>query len=324
MQLISGGRTGPFATSSPRLRVERRYDAAVDLPVVREPVPPAPQPQVSARFDPELRTLWLYMHLQPRPCFNTAFLAELGVHTRRLHARRGVTSHDGRDHHIACAVIASATPGMFSLGGDLALFRDAILHRDRETLMRYGRQCIDSQWRWHHEFDAGITTIALVQGQALGGGLECALSTSILVAEESARMGLPEVRFNLFPGMGAYSFLSRKVGRRVAEEMITSGTIYTARDLHAMGVVDVLAPDGGGEAAVDRVIRERAAGASGPLDLVRHAVEPVPSMELYRIVELWVDAALKLEPRDLGLMERLVRAQNRCMAAAPRGVRLEC
>jgi DSF synthase len=56
-----------------------------------------------------------------------------------------------------------------------------------------------------------------------------------LIAEESSRMGFPEVLFNLFPGMGAYSFLQRKVGRRVTEELITSGNTYTARQLYDMG-----------------------------------------------------------------------------------------
>ena len=87
-----------------------------------------------------------------------------------------------------------------------------------------------------------------MQGDALGGGFEAALSASVIVAEESARMGFPEILFNLFPGMGAYSFLSRKIGRRAAEEMIVSGTIYGARQLFDLGVVDVLTPDGTGEA----------------------------------------------------------------------------
>ena len=102
-----------------------------------------------------------------------------------------------------------------------------------------------------------MTSIALVQGDALGGGFEAALSATVLIAEESSRMGFPEILFNLFPGMGAFSFLSRKIGRRAAEEMITSGTIYSARQLYDMGVIDVLTPDGTGEAAVHGFIRKR-------------------------------------------------------------------
>src|SRR3972149_4441233 len=58
-----------------------------------------------------------------------------------------------------------------------------------------------------------LTTISLVQGDALGGGFETALSSDVIIAEQSAAMGLPEVLFNLFPGMGAYSLLTRRIGR---------------------------------------------------------------------------------------------------------------
>jgi len=158
-----------------------------------------------------------------------------------------------------------------------------------------------------------LTTIALVQGDALGGGFECALSASVLVAEESVRMGFPEILFNLFPGMGAYSFLARKVGRRVTEELITGGSLYTGRELYDMGVVDVLAPDGGGEAAVYSFIRKHARAPNGrrAIEMARREVEPVTHDELMRIVSIWADAALRLSERDIRLMERLVRAQNR-------------
>ena len=158
-----------------------------------------------------------------------------------------------------------------------------------------------------------MTTISLVQGDALGGGFEAALASSVLVAEESARMGFPEILFNMFPGMGAYSFLSRKVGRRVTEELITSGAIYSTRQLFEMGVVDVIAPDGLGEAAVYSYIKKHARSANGRrgLEAARREVEPILRDELDRVVGIWVDAAMKLTPRDLKMMDRLVRAQQR-------------
>ena len=48
-------------------------------------------------------------------------------------------------------------------------------------------------------FSPTLTKIVLVQGDALGGGFECALASDVIVAEESAQMGLPEILFNLFP-----------------------------------------------------------------------------------------------------------------------------
>src|SRR5688572_32819961 len=122
---------------------------------------------------------------------------------------------------------------------------------DREAIANYARLCIDNMYRRITNFRSPtMTTISLVQGDALGGGFECALASDVIVAEESAQMGLPEILFNLFPGMGAYSLLSRRIGMRAAEELILSGRILPAAKLHEMGIVDVLARDGQGEAAV--------------------------------------------------------------------------
>ena len=219
----------------------------------------------------------------------------------------------GQEFQVEYAVIASKTEGVFSLGGDLALFREAIARQDREQLVRYGQQCIDNLYPWSCNCDLPLTTIALVQGDALGGGFECALASTVLVAEESSRMGFPEILFNLFPGMGAYSFLTRKVGRRITEELITGGNMYTARQLYDMGVVDVLAPDGAGEAAVYGFIKKHARASNGrrAIEQVRREIEPISYDELMRVVGVWADAALRLTERDLRMMERLVRAQNR-------------
>jgi DSF synthase len=126
-------------------------------------------------------------------------------------------------------------------------------------------------------------------------------------------MGFPEILFNLFPGMGGYSFLLRRIGRRLTEDLITTGNIFSAKQLYDMGVVDVLAPEGAGEAAVYSYIRKHSKAANGRrgMERVRQEIDPVTRDELMRIVEVWADAALRLSERDLRMMERLVRAQTR-------------
>ena len=57
-------------------------------------------------------------------------------------------------------------------------------------------------------------------------------------------MGLPEVLFDLFPGMGAYSFLCKRVSPQQAEKLMLEGNIFTSEEMHRMGVVDVLVPQG--------------------------------------------------------------------------------
>jgi DSF synthase len=154
-----------------------------------------------------------------------------------------------------------------------------------------------------------------VQGDALGGGFEAALASDVIIAEESAQMGLPEILFNLFPGMGACSLLARRIGIRAAEELVLSGKIMTAAELHRLGIVDVVATDGQGETAVRNWIARNAKRRNGMQGVLRarHCIHPITREELEGIVELWVDAAMRLGERDLKMMSRLVRAQVRRM-----------
>ena len=126
----------------------------------------------------------------------------------------------------------------------MALFLKLIRASDRDGLFHYAKSCIDML---HVSYHLPITTISLVQGDAFGGGFEGALTRRVLIAERQAQMGLPEILFNLFPGMGAYSLLARRLDPARAERLILSGRMYSAEELYEMGVVDVLAENGQGE-----------------------------------------------------------------------------
>jgi DSF synthase len=253
------------------------------------------------------------MNPRPRPSFGARLLLDLNSFITGIIDSHGQTTHGGRPHTISYAVLASKVPGVFNLGGDLSLFRDAILNQDRVQLEKYAQMCVDDLFPWNRNFDLPITTISLVQGTALGGGFEAALASSVVVAEESCKMGFPEVLFNLFPGMGAYSFLQRKVGRRITEELILSGNTYTARQLYDMGVVDIITADGTGQAAVASYVRKHGRGSNGrrAFERVRRDFEAVTREELLHVTAVWVDAAMHLSERDLRMMDRLVRAQER-------------
>ena len=257
-------------------------------------------------------TLWCHMNPHPRPCFNPALLSELQALETAL-ARYGMTKERllERPHFI---VFASAIPGVFNLGGDLALFRELIKTRDRRRLEQYATACIDASFKVSSGYGLPLTTISLVQGTALGGGMEGALAANIVVAERGVQMGLPEVLFNLFPGMGAFSFLSRRLGASEAERVILSGKTWKAEELHELGLIDILAEPGHGDSAVHDLIAERqrrSPNAVIAMQQVRKAVNPVTYQELEDIAMIWVDAALRLNQRDLKIMERLARSQDR-------------
>lgn len=267
--------------------------------------------QINTRFDSEHGVMWSIMQPEPRPCFNKICLNDLLQHHSYLQNTQGKIVHQGEVQQVNYLVLASNIEGVFNLGGDLSVFRDLIIAQDREHLFAYAKLCIENLWTFYN-MQAPITTIALVKGQAMGGGFESALSAHILIAERSAMMGLPEVLFNLFPGMGALSFLSRRIGMNAAEKMVRSGRIYSGEELYDMGVVDVLAEDGQGEHTLNQWIKKnhRSLNAFQAINRAKQRVNPLTIDELYDITEIWVDAALRLEERNLKVMERLVRAQN--------------
>ena len=215
-------------------------------------------------FEPATGTLWGYMRQRGNPCFNLALLKEIRTVGNELTANSGHIDFEGAMHKVNTYVAASRVPRVFNLGGDLALFLLLIRSRDRDALAHYARMCIDNiHSQVQHYQCPALTTVSLVQGDALGGGFEMALCADVLVAEESAMIGLPEILFNLFPGMGAYSLLARRATPRIAEELILSGKVLTAARLHEMGIVDVLAKDGEGESEVQAWIAKNARRRSG-------------------------------------------------------------
>ena len=267
--------------------------------------------QITTRFDSEFGVMWSFMQPEPRPCFNKTCLNDLLQHHTYLQSAQGEIVAQAKVQQVNYLVLASGIEGVFNLGGDLSVFRELIMAQDRAHLLEYAKLCIDNLWTFYN-MQAPITTVALVQGQAMGGGFESALSAHVLIAEKSAMMGLPEVLFNLFPGMGALSFLSRKIGMQAAEKMVRSGKIYSGEELYQMGVVDVLAEDGQGEYALNNWIKKnhRSLNSSQAINRAKQRVNQLTYEELYDITEVWVDAASRLDERNLKVMERLVRAQN--------------
>ena len=275
--------------------------------------------EVQYEFEPATGTVWGWMNQRGNPCFNLGLLKDLRSFGGDLTANSGHVDFEGAMHKAHYYVAGSKVPRVYNLGGDLALFLLLIRSRDRDALAHYAKLCIDNiHARVQNYFCPTLTTISLVQGDALGGGFETALASDVVVAEESAMLGLPEILFNLFPGMGAYSLIARRTSARVAEDLILSGKLLPAAKLHEMGLVDVLAKDGEGEAAVQAWIAKNARRRSGHQAVMqaRKLVNPVTRAELDAVVDTWVDCALRLEDRDMRMMSRVVRAQMERMEAA--------
>jgi len=300
--------------SRPFIPASWNFDSAEKLVALDEARPQNRYENLDMKLETGTRTLWAFMKPQARPSFTTDLLRDM--RSMQDYIKSACTPGDGKTKPFDHFVFGSHIPGIYNLGGDLRHFAERIRERDRDSMRHYAHSCAEIIYRNAHSFDVPVITIALVQGDALGGGFECALSYDVIVAERSAKLGLPEILFNLFPGMGAYSFLSRRIGPANAEKMILSGRVYTAEDLHKMGVVDVLAEDGEGEAAVAQYIKQTSPkhNARQALYQTRRRVNPVTREELFDVVDIWVEAALRLTEKDLRLMGRLASAQDRRIA----------
>ena len=268
---------------------------------------------LDTRFDSNYGVAWVYVKEEAPPCFTQDLISELRTEQLRIQKQAQRDIEERRTDRLRYQVHASRIPGIFSLGGDLDLFQKLINENDRGAMFNYGLSCIDLSYNTSVSYHLPMTTIALVQGSAQGGGFEAALSANVLIAERSARLGFPEILFNMFPGMGGVSFLSRRLPLYEAEKIISSGRNYTAEELYTIGIVDVLAEDGQGENAVWDYIRSHDRHLNG-YRAIRNAINrvtPLSRQELVDVLEDWVEASMKINSTDMKLMNRLVRAQKR-------------
>ncbi|WP_295364223.1 crotonase/enoyl-CoA hydratase family protein [Arenimonas sp.] len=275
---------------------------------------------VDHRSEAEAGIEWCFMHHNPapayRPCFSEQLLVDLRECQRQI-ANRIANDANHPGNEVRHLVLASHSD-VFNLGGDLELFSRLIRTGDRARLLAYAQLCVSVAFHFARLADDRVHSIAVVQGEALGGGFEAALCCHTIIAEEGSGMGFPEVLFDLFPGMGAYTFLSRRVTPAQAERMMLDGNVYSAEELHRMGVVDFLVPRGEGLSAARELVRrrKRMGNALRSMNTVRMTCNPVSLDELMRVTTTWVDAAMRLGDRGLQTMERLVRAQKRRVAGA--------
>lgn len=268
--------------------------------------------QLEVQIDPEQKSVWLYLNSQPRSCFSVTLLEELKKFQSILKHNDGKLSYEGQLVDIEFSIFTSRHP-VFSFGGDLELFIKCIEDNNREALIDYAKLCIDGLYANYIGRDVGLTTISLIHGNALGGGFECALSGHVLIAERSAEMGFPEVLFNLFPGMGAFNLLTKRVSPAMAEKMMTCGRLYSVDELYSMGIVDQVVEDGEGKAAVDSFIRtnKKRRSTMSALKKVHQLVYPVDYDQLIEIADIWVDSAFDISEKDLRTMSRLVKGQRK-------------
>jgi DSF synthase len=269
--------------------------------------------QLVTEFDEEKGVMWCYMNPHPRPCFTPQLLRDLNRFLQHIRNKIISDMRISDESNIKSLVFGSLRPGVFSLGGDLRLFLDCINSSDKKRLSEYMRLSIEVMYSIYSNMNVPITTLSMIRGNALGAGFEGALSCDYIVAERKVQLGFPEVLFNMFPGMGAYSFLARRLDTVRVEKMILSGRIYSAEELFEMGLIDLISEQGNCKEDVIDLLKkiEKTGNTRKAVFKIRSRINPVTYAEMLDIGKIWVDAALSLKPRELRIMERLIRSQDK-------------
>ena len=167
---------------------------------------------------------------------------------------------EGRRPDLAVLVLA-ARGRAFSAGVDV---RDHLPDRGAEMLREFHRAC-------ERLLEIEAPVVAAVQGAALGGGCELTLVCDLVVAAASATFGLPEIKLGVFPPLAAVT-LPRMVPQHVAAEMILTGRTLSAEEAQRVGLVNRVAPDGGFESEVSRLVDELQALSPASLKLAKRAL----------------------------------------------------
>jgi len=115
--------------------------------------------------------------------------------------------------------------------------------------------------------------IAAINGAAMGGGLELAISCTLRVIVESAKLAVPEVRLGIIPGTGGTQRLPRLIGKGRAAELLLTGDMVNAREAHQMGLVNRVVPDGQAVPAAEELARRIMANAPIAVEMAKDALE---------------------------------------------------
>ncbi|XP_051876592.1 methylglutaconyl-CoA hydratase, mitochondrial [Pristis pectinata] len=153
-----------------------------------------------------------------------------------------------RDNSVRTVILRSEVPGIFCAGADLKE-RAKMQPNEVGPFVSKARNVINELG------NLPMPTIAVLDGAALGGGLEMALACDIRVAASSAKMGLVETKLAIIPGAGGTQRLPRIVGVSLAKELIFSGRVVDGTEAKAIGLVShVVEQNEAGDAAYHRAV----------------------------------------------------------------------
>jgi len=267
--------------------------------------------ELNVKINTETGTIWVGMKPIGRQCFTLSMLMELHDLIYKLN-EYGSLDPSNLDS-IRYFVLESDHPDFYNLGGDLEYFSELVKQQDSERLKDYAIVCIDLLYWVLTGGKRQITTFARVSGDALGGGFETALACNYIIAEKHVTFSFPESLFGFFPGMGGYALLERYSGPLEAEQAFTTAKRYSAQELKLMGGVYSLVERGESTQEIERIIasQEKNQNPHRALRLIKQNAQNITYESLRYSIDLWVDAAMTLNEKQLRMMAHLTRRQKK-------------
>ncbi len=179
-----------------------------------------------------------------------------------------IFSRIANDSSVVVAILTGAGNRAFMAGADIKEFPSSLGKEKTELL----RNSMESHRVLNLIADLPKPTIAVLNGLALGGGCELALTCDIRIAEEQIKIGLPEVKLGLFPGGGGTQRLPRLIGPAKAKELMFLGEPISAEEALKLGLVNHVSAPGEGLQSALKMAEKMAGYSIQALSRIKKAV----------------------------------------------------
>ena len=201
---------------------------------------------------------------------------------------------------------------VFNLGIDLEYILQQIVDKNEKNLSQYIQLCIDSYYINLAHLDINpLITMSLISGRAYGGGLDTALASDIVVAENHSKCRFPEINYNFLPSIGTIDMLLRQYPISVIEKLLFEGKNLNLDTLIKMNVVDTRVDSGQGVKFIQERIKQlnKHHAIYSEMFKRKRANVLITYAELENFKNMWIKTALDLNPEYIRKLHRVVKAQ---------------
>jgi enoyl-CoA hydratase len=200
-----------------------------------------------------------------------------------LHALEDIKT----DEAVRVVVLTGAGEKAFSAGADIKTMVGMTALKAREMSFMGEKLCVGLE-------NLEKPVIAAINGYALGGGLEVAMSCDLRIASENAKMGQTEINIGLIPGWGGTQRLTRLVGMTKAKEMVFTGRIIDAKTAEQIGIVNMVVPADKFRETVSQFAKDLASKAPVALKVAKALIN--------KGSDIGLESALALEREGFGVV----------------------